>query len=104
MNGYLGETSMRQQDSPYKDHKPADWAMLFIEKYGQIDGAHHKTWVIDQVARILLGTPMMIFKASWEDGTVEYRFRLSHSSYAYDFWVKKMKGDDEYDYNEGVPP
>lgn len=24
-------------------------------RYGQIDGAHHKTWVIDQVVRTLLG-------------------------------------------------
>lgn len=25
-------------------------------EYGQIDGAHHKTWVIDQMIRELLGT------------------------------------------------
>ena len=24
-------------------------------KYGQIDGAHHKTWVIDQIVRVLSG-------------------------------------------------
>ena len=24
-------------------------------RYGQIDGAHHKTWVIDQMIRILCG-------------------------------------------------
>lgn len=24
-------------------------------QYGQIDGAHHKTWVIDQIVRMLTG-------------------------------------------------
>jgi hypothetical protein len=24
-------------------------------RYGQIDGAHHKTWVIDQIVRLLAG-------------------------------------------------
>lgn len=30
-------------------------AMKIIEQYGWIDGDHHKKWVLDQVARILLG-------------------------------------------------
>ena len=30
-------------------------AMRIIEDFGGIDGEHHKTWVIDQVARALLG-------------------------------------------------
>ena len=30
-------------------------ALLIIVRFGDIDGAHHKTWVIDQVARILSG-------------------------------------------------
>jgi hypothetical protein len=29
--------------------------MVYISEYGYIDGAHHKQWVLDQVARSLLG-------------------------------------------------
>jgi hypothetical protein len=29
-------------------------AMTFIERFGGIDGAHHKQWVIDQVVRVLV--------------------------------------------------
>jgi hypothetical protein len=30
-------------------------AMDVINSYGYIDGAHHKQWIIDQIARSLLG-------------------------------------------------
>jgi hypothetical protein len=30
-------------------------AVDLIARYGQIDGAHHKTWVLDQVVRVLTG-------------------------------------------------
>lgn len=58
-------------------------ALGIARQYGGIDGAHHKTWVIDQMCRALLG-----------DG--------------YDEWVKEQKagedGPDAYDWNEGIPP
>jgi len=60
MNGYLGETLVEQKDTKYKDFQPQDWAMYYIERYGGIDGAHHKDWVLDQVVRILKGTPIKI--------------------------------------------
>lgn len=31
-------------------------ALALINNYGGIDGGHHKTWVIDQVVRILCVT------------------------------------------------
>jgi hypothetical protein len=30
-------------------------ALNLLLEYGQYDGAHHKTWVIDQAVRILTG-------------------------------------------------
>lgn len=59
-------------------------AMDVITSYGNIDGAHHKDWVIDQVARHLLGDK-------------------------YDAWVISLRGDlvdgeYEYEYEEGTPP
>jgi hypothetical protein len=57
-------------------------AMDLIERYGGIDGEHHKTWVIDQVARCLVAD--------------------------YPKWVKAMKagedGPDTYEWDEGIAP
>jgi hypothetical protein len=58
-------------------------ALDVIERYGTIDGEHHKTWVIDQVARALTG-----------DG--------------YDEWVVKLRdgedGPETYDWDTGIAP
>ena len=61
---YLGEFPVDVATHPeYSKYTQADWAMLFIGKYGKIDGGHHKTWVLDQVARILKGTPAVVVQA-----------------------------------------
>ncbi|NCQ52168.1 hypothetical protein GW796_09805 [archaeon] len=87
--------------------------MYFVERYGGIDGSHHKAWVLDQVARISKGTPIVIESASWSDGEQEYRVWLGEPSKKYLNWVKEMKGkyiktDDyegfEYDYDVGCAP
>ena len=31
-------------------------AMKLIEQYGHVDGEHHKQWLLDQVARVLMGS------------------------------------------------
>jgi hypothetical protein len=59
-------------------------AMVLIECYGQIDGSHHKAWVLDQVARVLMADK-------------------------YDEWATMMLGDlfddgYEYEYDTGVAP
>ena len=57
-------------------------ALEVIERYGGFDEAHHKAWVIDQVARALV-----------QD---------------YPAWVREMKdgedGPNTYGWDEGVPP
>lgn len=89
-NKYLGETIVDVVDTPFKDYKEKDWALYFIGRYGQIDGEHHKTWVLDQVVRIICGTPLIIKLAKWSDGTEEYRVSTNDvSSVDYDLWVKK---------------
>ena len=60
MKGYLGEFSVELENTIFKSFTPADWALYFIAMYGQIDGAHHKQWVLDQVARILNGTTVIV--------------------------------------------
>ena len=61
-------------DSPYT--RIAD-AMTVISNYGGIDGGHHKQWVIDQVARKLLGqnySDWVVDMCAGEDGPNTYEW------------------------------
>lgn len=104
---YLGEVDVTN-DLPFTAMLPADFAMKFIEQYGQIDGAHHKAWVLDQVARILKGTKVTVKKATWSNGGKEYRYDVGYPSGDYLEWVVAMKagedGPDTYGYEEGIAP
>ncbi|MDD5648989.1 MAG: hypothetical protein PHF86_00985 [Candidatus Nanoarchaeia archaeon] len=112
MEGYLGETDVNISESKFKDYTSIDWAMYFIERYGQIDGSHHKTWVLDQVARILKGTKIIVKLAKWSNGKQEYRVWLDDPSEEYKNWQKEMQemlgefidNEYEYTYNEGIAP
>lgn len=115
MKNYLGEFPVDVAKHPvYSKWIAADWAMLFIGKYGGIDGDHHKTWVLDQVARILKGTPVVVVQARWNNHEPEDRFTVaSPPSKTYTQWVKEMKGPWvktkyyegwEYGYDEGIAP
>jgi hypothetical protein len=85
---------------------------------------HHKAWVIDQVARILLGTEVTVTEARWERHPPEYRFSVGDPSTGYVNWRKNvmdaplegteepptedndasMWGWDEQSYDEGTSP
>ena len=110
MDGYLGTTEVDVNQHPeYSKYTQADWAMLFIEKYGQIDGDHHKAWVLDQVARILKGTEVHVSQAKWDNGYTEDRFSVGPPSFKYLNWARDILGEEidgeyEYDYNEGIAP
>jgi hypothetical protein len=99
MHGFIGEVEVTDR---FADRTPAEWAMIFIERYGQIDGEHHKAWVLDQVVRILKGTKVIVKEAYWKDGQKETRFRTAAPSVRYLNWVTEMKDGGEYDYNEGI--
>jgi hypothetical protein len=107
--GYLGEFPVDIAQSEFKDYTPADWAMYFIGSYGQFDGGHHKAWVLDQVARILKGTPVIVKEARWTGHSPEFRVSTGEPSQEYLDWVETMKapdegGEDQYDYDEGTAP
>jgi hypothetical protein len=117
MEGYLGETPVDISKSEFKNYTPADWAMYFIERYGQIDGGWHQTWVLDQVARILKGTPVIVNLAQWRDSDdpdggikySEYRVTTGELSLEYLDWALGMlgefkDGDYEYSYDMGIAP
>lgn len=58
-------------------------ALSLAFDYGSIDGAHHKTWVIDQMVRALTGD-------------------------SYEAWVREVQagedGPETYGWEEGIPP
>ena len=56
-------------------------ALELAFQYGQIDGAHHKDWVIDQMVYALFGD-------EWE----------------YNKWVKTYENDGEYKWDKGINP
>ncbi len=43
-------------------------ALSVAKDYGQIDGAHHKAWVIDQMCRKILGDDYDAFVTSHNNG------------------------------------
>jgi hypothetical protein len=106
---YLGETSVDlSADENFKHYTQSDWAMYYITRYSGIDGDHHQKWLVDQVARILKGCPVIGAIANWDDHPSEYRFSVG-TCQTYEDWVLTMRGDlvdgeYEYDYDEGIAP
>ena len=109
MEGYLGETPVDLTTHPvYAGYTPKDWALMWIGKYGGSDGAHHKDWVLDQAARLLLGAPMTAKEARWANGHVEMRFSVGEPTSEYHAWVADLKsgedGPETYGYDVGIAP
>jgi len=59
-------------------------ALSLIFQYGQIDGAHHKAWVLDQVARVLAGD--------------EYKAMID------DYEERDLTGEPQYEWDTGIAP
>ena len=82
-------------------------AIDFAVKYGSIDGAHHKDWVIDQMVRALTGCPMLIVEAQDYKG-VPYTYEIQGESEEYNELVKEAcdgeDGPDTYSWDVGIPP
>ena len=108
MEGYLGEFDVDIQQTEFKDYTSTNWALYYIEKYGGNDGTHHKDWVLDQVARILNGTEVIVKEAKWNCGQSEYRVSLGKKSPEYKQWVKDVcageDGPHTYSYDKGIAP
>lgn len=108
MEGYLGETILNISKTEYATYEQQDWAMLWIEMYSGTDGRHHKNWLIDQIARIIKGTKIIVKVAKWKNGHKEERFSLAEPPKQYWNWVEEMKdgedGPNTYDYDFGIAP
>jgi hypothetical protein len=58
-----------------------------VWQWGGIDGAHHKDWCLDQIARVLCGDKYKDFVTFAKTGA-----------------VGNFDGPEEYDYDEGIAP
>ncbi len=110
---YLGETLLPTlTGTPYDHHDAHTWALQIIEDFGGSDGGDHKSWVLDQVARVLLGTPVAVRLARWANGQQEYRYAtVEPPSQQYLDWVARkngpadpITGETEYDHDTGTTP
>ncbi len=104
MEGYLGNFAT----DVGKDKTPQQWAIDWIALWGGFDGEHHKDWVLDQVARILHGTPVIVEEARWENGHTELRYSTGEPTEAYHEWVADIRngedGPETYGYSTGIAP
>ncbi len=84
---YLGEFDVDLKDTPFANYSPQDWVFEYLFRFSHIDGSHHKQWVLDQIARILKGTKVIVKVSKWSNGHQEYRFFLDAPSQEYLDWV-----------------
>lgn len=82
-------------------------ALDFAVNLGGVDGAHHKTWVIDQMVRALTGCPMVKCTAIDCRGK-SYDFEAQGESEEYAKLVADAKagedGPETYEWDVGIPP
>ena len=71
------------EDNDSTKEEQIESALTVARLFGGTDGAHHKTWVIDQMVRALTGNN-------------------------YEFWVKEVcageDGPDTYSWDKGIAP
>jgi hypothetical protein len=103
------------ETKPYKDvTKPQTERIIdVIERYGWIDGAHHKQWVLDQIMRICFACPTKLVKAhingneaKYKDGKT-YTYLELDTNEAYDKWAAAYTDEDGNEYgawDEGIAP
>lgn len=64
-----------------------DKALELAQQYGQIDGSHHRVWVIDQMVRALIGN-----EEDYKKWVEAYEAPLSENE------------DDRYEWDTGIIP
>jgi len=76
---------------------------LEFARDGQVDGAHHKMWTIDQMVRALTSCPMEQKTRTLRSGET-YQNEVQGESEEYKKFVKDYEGDGgEYKWDVGIP-
>lgn len=104
---YLGEFDHKIIEMKSLEEQ-REWSLNYIISYGGIDGVHHKDWVLDQVIRIMHGTPVETRLARWDCGTEDLRFNTLEPTQNYHDYIAESchgeDGPDTYHHNVGCPP
>lgn len=91
---------------PTVEQEKIDMALAIAEKYGSIDGAHHKSWTIDQMIRALTGCPMTTIHGVGEYG--DFTYKSMGESDEYKQWVISHNdgpdGPETYEWDTGIAP
>lgn len=94
----------RENDTPEQRIKKAIDVGV---KYGGIDGAHHKDWVIDQMIRALTGCPMVQDEAIDSKGE-PYSYERQGESDEYNELIREVcdgeDGPNTYHWEVGIVP
>ena len=85
----FGKLMSRINQNGRNDPNPVIRALTVAQESGQIDGAHHKAWVIDQMVRELLGKQV---------------YKLFITRYQAPFYNEEMNCMDHYEWSEGIIP
>lgn len=84
-----------------------DGALGILVATAQIDGAHHKMWTLDQVARALTACPTVKATAKGSNGKM-YEYEKLGKSNEYKKFIKDYcageDGPKTYEWDEGSPP
>lgn len=81
-------------------------ALAILMTYSQIDGAHHKTWTLDQTVRALLACPLVTQTAKDAEGK-SYSYETMGESAEYKKFIKDFSTDEEgneYSWDTGIAP
>lgn len=82
-------------------------ALEFAYIYGQVDGGHHKAWVIDQMVRVLTDCPEVVVEDVDSQGFA-YSYTTQGESEEYRTFIQKHNngedGPDTYYWDEGITP
>lgn len=85
VTGRQTEWGVFERQQAETDTERVQLALQLLERDGQVDGDHHKAWVIDQTVRILTG-----------------------DADAYRTWIEQYRdgedGPDTYSWDEGIAP
>lgn len=68
-------------DEPDAEDERIQKALELAWRFGQIDGSHHRVWVIDQMVRVLCG-----------------------DEETYNKWVKEYEDEGAYEWDTGIAP
>ncbi len=80
---------------------PKERALYIIARYGGFDGAHHKTWVIDQVVRALTDSPI---RTDYKDPQHPNEYQEESEGYKKFVTSAVTRENEGYEWDTGSPP